>query len=127
MAAPTVHLLSSASFATVAISDAQSATIDESGTVQDYVAADSANVKLTAVDRIAATVSVVCLSYHASPAVGDTGALSLNVTPRAEGKGVTGAPVTVSWPNAVCTGKQGGPVIEGNPSYTLTFRAHAAP
>lgn len=127
MAAPTVHLLTAASFATVAIADAQSATIDESGTVQDYVAAESADVKLTAVDRIAANVSVVCLSYAASPAVGDTGALSLSVKPRAEGKGVTGSAVNIAWTNAVCVGKQAGPVIEGSPTYTLNFRAHAAP
>jgi len=127
MAAPTVHLLASATFNGAAIADAQSATIDESGTVQDYVAAESADVKLTAVDRIAANVSVVCLSYAASPAVGDVGALVLNVKARAEGKGVTGSDVPIQWPNAVCTGKQGGPVIEGSPTYTLTFRAHAAP
>jgi hypothetical protein len=127
MAAPTVHLLSSASFAAVAIPDVQSATIDDGGNVVDFVSADDADVKLTAVDRIGANVVVNCLGYNAAPAVGDAGALSLVLKPRVEGKGVTGSGVTVSYANAVCTGKSSGPVIEGSPTYSISFRAHAAP
>jgi len=127
MAAPAVHLLVSATFATVAIADVQSATIDEGGSAQEYVSADSPNVKLVGVDRIAATVTVVKLGYSASPAVGDAGALALVVKARAEGKGTTGSDVTISFANAVCTSKSAGPVIEGSPTYSLTFRAHAAP
>jgi hypothetical protein len=127
MAAPTVHLLSSATFATAAIPDVQSATIDDGGNVVEYVSADSASVKLIAVDRICATVVVTCLGYNVSPAVGDAGALSLVLKPRAEGKGVQASPTTVAYANAVCTGKSSGPVIEGSPTYSITFRAHAAP
>lgn len=127
MAAPVVHLLSSASFAATAIPDVQSASIDDGGTVSEYVSADDADVKLVAVDRIAATVVVNCLGYNASPAVGAAGALSLVLKPRAEGSGVVASPVTITYPNAVCTGKSSGPVIEGSPTYSLSFRAHAAP
>lgn len=127
MAAPVVHMLSSATFATVAIPDAQSATIDEGGSVAEFISAEDADVKLVGVDRIAATVVVNVLGYNASPAIGATGALTLAVKPRAEGKGVTGSAVNIAFANAVCTGKSSGPVIEGSPSYSITFRAHAAP
>lgn len=127
MAAPVVHMLSSALFATVAIPDAQSATVDEGGSVSEYVSAEDADVKLVAVDRIAASVVVNCLGYNVSPAVGDAGVLTINVKPRAEGKGVTGSAVPITFANAVCTGKSSGPVIEGNPTYNISFRAHAAP
>lgn len=127
MAAPVVHLLSSATFATVAIPDAQSATVDEGGSVAEYVSADDPDVKLVAVDRIAATVTVNCLGYNASPAIGAAGALTLAVKPRAEGKGVGGTAVDISFAHAVCTGKSSGPIIEGSPTYSFTFRAHAAP
>lgn len=127
MAAPVVHLLSSATFDAVDIPDVQSATVDEGGSVVDFVSADSADVKLTAVDRIAANVTVTCLGYNAAPAVGDTGALTINVKARAEGKGITGAAVPITFPNAVCTGKSSGPVIEGSPTFSISFRAHAAP
>lgn len=127
MAAPTVHLLVSATFATVAIPDPQSASIDDGGSVSEYVSADDADVKLVAVDRIAATVVVNCLGYNATPAVGDAGALALVLKARAEGKGTTGSPVNVTYANAVCTGKSSGPVIEGSPTYNISFRAHAAP
>jgi hypothetical protein len=127
MAAPTVHMLSSATFAAAAIPDVQSATVDDGGSVAEFVSADDADVKLVAVDRIAATVVVNVLGYNAAPAVGDAGALTLVVKPRAEGKGVTASPTSISYANAVCTGKSSGPVIEGSPSYSITFRAHAAP
>ena len=127
MAAPTVHLLSSATFATVAVPDVQSATIDDGGSVVDFVSADSPNVKLVAVDRIAANVTVTCLGYNAAPAVGDIGALVLVVKPRAEGKGVVASPVSITYANAVCVGKSSGPTIEGAPTYAISFRAHAAP
>lgn len=127
MAAPTVHMLSSASFDAAALPDVQSATIDDGGNVAEFVSADSPDVKLVAVDRIAATVVVNMLGYVAAPGVGDTGALELVLNPRAEGKGVVASPVTVTYPNAVCTSKSAGPVIEGSPTYNITFRAHAAP
>lgn len=127
MAAPVVHLLSSATFATVAIPDVQSATIDEGGNVVDFVSADDSDVKLTAVDRIAANITVTCLGYNATPAVGAAGALALAVKPRVEGQGVGATPVTISFANAVCTGKSSGPVIEGSPTFSISFRAHAAP
>jgi len=125
MAAPIVHLLSSATFAAVAIADVQSASIDEGGSVQEYIGADSPDVKLIAVDRIAASVSVVSLRHAAAPAIGDVGILTLVLKPRAEGKGVTAPTETITFPVAVCTGRQAGPVIEGGPSYTYSFRAHA--
>ena len=127
MAAPLVHLLSSATFAAAAIPDAQSASIDDGGNVSEYVSADDPDVKLVAVDRIAATVVVNCLGYNVSPAVGAAGVLSLVLKPRAEGKGVQASPLTVTYPNAVCTGKSSGPTVEGSPTYSFTFRAHAAP
>jgi len=127
MAAPTIHLLSSASFAASAISDPISASIEDGGSVQEYVSADSAFIKLVAVDRIGATVTVTSTKFAPTPAVGDTGALALVLTARAEGKGVTGTPVNITYANAVCTGRSSGPVIEGSPSYAFTFRAHAAP
>lgn len=127
MAAPTVHMLSSATFATVAIPDVQSATIDEGGSVAEFISADDADVKLVGVDRIAATVVVNVLGYNASPAIGAAGALALVLKPRAEGSGVVASPLTVSFANAVCISKSAGPVIEGSPSYSITFRAHAAP
>jgi hypothetical protein len=127
MAAPTVHLLSSASFNAVAIPDAISAQLDESGSPQEYVSADSPNVKLVAVDRIAATLVITTLSYGATPAVGDTGAVALAVKPRVEGKGVGGTAVTISYTNGVVVSKGSGPTIEGSPSYTITIRCHAAP
>lgn len=127
MAAPVVHMLVSATFATVAIPDAQSVAGDEGGSVQDFVSADSPNVKLSAVDRIGANFSVNCLGYNAAPAVGDAGALVLVLKARAEGKGTTGSDVTITYANAVCTGKGIGPVIEGSPTYSISFRAHAAP
>ena len=127
MPAPTVHLLSSATFASTAIAGAQSASIDEGGSVQEYATADDPDVQLVAVDRIAATVTVTALTYAAAPAIGATGALAIAIKARAEGKGVTGAATNISFANAVCTGRGSGPVIEGSPSYTYTFRAHAAP
>jgi len=127
MAAPVIHLLSSATFATVAIPDVQSATIDEGGNVVDYVSADSANIKLVAVDRIGGNITVTCLGYNSSPAIGAAGALSLVVKARAEGSGVVATPVTIAFANAVCIGKSSGPVIEGSPTYSISFRAHAAP
>jgi hypothetical protein len=125
MAAPTVHLLSSATFASTAIADAVSASIDEGGSVQEYISADVATVQLTTVEKIGATVTVTSLKYAASPAIGDTGALSVVLKPRVEGKGVSASTVTISFAVAVCTGKSAGPVIEGSPSYAYTFRCHA--
>ncbi len=93
MPAPTVHLLSSATFDDEPILDVISASIDESGSPQEYVSADSANVKLVAVDRIAATVTVTKAGFEADPAIGTAATaevgLHLVLKPRAEGKGVT--------------------------------------
>lgn len=127
MAAPTVHLLETASFGATTFPDAQAASIDEGGSVAEYTTAGATDVKLVGVDRRAATVQVTVLGYYATPEIGDAGALTLTMKARAEGKGTTGAAVTKTWPNAVCTGKGSGPTIEGSPSYSLTFRAHAAP
>jgi len=133
MAAPTVHLLNSATFtppspgSPIVFADAQSASIDEGGQVSEYTSAAATDVQLIAVDRIAATVTLTLLSYLDAPAVGDPGSLSIELKARAEGKGTAGAAVTKTWGKAVCTGKGLGPVIEGTPSYTITFRCHAAP
>lgn len=134
MTAPSVHMLSSAAFNGTALVDPQSATIDESGTPQEYITADKSDVQLVGVDRIAATVSVVCLGYHDSLEVGDVGAaavgppahggLDLVLKPRAEGKGVQASPLNKTWTRAVILSKSGGPVIEGNPTYTITFRCY---
>lgn len=127
MAAPVVHLLSSASHGGNAIAAPISASIEEGGSVQEYVTADDPDVQLVAVDRIAATVTIVALTYSATPAIGATGAMALALKPRVEGKGVSGTAVNISFANAVCTGRSAGPTIEGSPSYSYTFRCHAAP
>lgn len=131
MAAPTIHLLSSATFDDEAIADVISASIDESGSPQEYVSADSPNVKLVAVDRIAATVTVTKAGYEADPAIGtaatsDPG-LRLVIKPRAEGKGVTTPSVNIDYAKAVVISKSSGPTIEGTPTYSITFRCYDTP
>jgi len=141
MAAPTIHMLSSATFngATFTLPDAQSASIDYSGQPQEYVSADSPDVKLVGLDRIAATVSVTTLSWIPDSDLepGDVGApvvgppahdgLELTLKPRAEGRGVTASPEVVAFNRAVFLGKTGGPVIEGSPSYVYNFRCYKTP
>ena len=130
MAAPTVHLLSAAAYgvAPTDIPDVISATTDDGGSPQEYVSADNPDVALVAVDRIASTVSIVGLSYMSALDVGDSvGPLVLTLKPRAEGKGVVSTPETITYEKAIVIGKQGGPVIEGNPTYTVIFRCHKAP
>jgi hypothetical protein len=134
-------MLSAASFngGAFPIPDAQSASIDYSGTPQEYVSADSPDVKLVGLDRRAATVSVTTLSWigdanlepgnvgvsDAGPPV--VGGLQLTLKPRAEGAGVQNLPATVAFDRAVFLGKTGGPVIEGSPSYVYTFRCYKTP
>lgn len=127
MAAPTVHQLISATFATVAIADPISVSEDEGGSVVEFGGADSPNLKLVSVERIGATVTVTKAGYAAAPAIGDAGVLEYVMKARASGKGTTGAPVTRNWAVAICTGKSSGPTIEGTPTYSLTFRCHATP
>jgi hypothetical protein len=100
MSAPVVHLLSSATWGVLALVDAQSATIEKSGSPQEYVQANNPDVALVAVDRIASTVTVNTLGYieDSDIDVGDVGAtpgLVLVLKPRAEGKGTTTPPVTI--------------------------------
>lgn len=129
MSAPIVHLLSSAVWGAFALVDAQSASIEKSGSPQEYVQADNPDVALVAVDRIASTVTVNTLGYiedsdiDVGDVVGVTG-LALTIKPRAEGKGVTAPPVVITYLKAVCISKSAGPVIEGNPTYSVTFRCH---
>jgi hypothetical protein len=120
-------MLSGATFGGTAIADAISASVDEGGSVQDFLSANVPTVQLTAVDRIAATVTITTLKWAAAPAIGATGALVLNLKARAEGKGTTGSdvPSLGDYPVAVCTGRGQGAVIEGSPTYTFTFRCHA--
>jgi hypothetical protein len=50
----------------------------------------------------------------------------MNLKARAEGKGTTGTALAITRAVAVLVSRGGGPVIEGAPSYTETYRTHAA-
>ncbi len=104
------------------ILDAQTATIDESGSVNDNMSAGSTAVELISVDKIKHTVTINCLSPVVGLSVGDyCTALVLTTKSRADGKGTTGSALTKTYAYAVVQGKGSGPVIEGSPSYSITF------
>ncbi len=128
MAAPSVHLLTSAVFGSTTLADPISASVDEGGSVQEYAGADSSDLKLVAVDRIAQTVVVNTQGYNATPAIGDVASgsgLVLHTKVRAEGAGTTGSDVPLTFAKAICIAKSSGPTIEGTPTFSLTFRCHA--
>lgn len=130
MPCPVVHLLESAAFNSDELADAISASVEESGNAAEYVATGTPNLGLVAVDRIAATVTITLLAFPSDVEVGDAATsdpgLRLSLKARAAGKGTTGTAVNIDFAKAVCVGRGGGPVIEGDPTYTLTFRCHAA-
>lgn len=126
MAAPLVHMLvTPCTFKTVAIADPISAQFDEGGNVNEYTNIDSTDVELVGVDRRAQTVVVNTQGYDNVNEIGDAGALVLTMKARAEGKGTTGTAITKTFSKAVVVNKSAGPVIEGTPTYNITFRCHA--
>lgn len=132
----TVDMLTEVDFGGTAIPGIQGATIAHAGSPQEYVNAASADVQLVGIDRIAATI-VANTIQKPDPAVYFVGAVKTKASgppivpglriitkPRAEGKGTTGTAVNEDFDVAVVTGVDSGPVIEGNPTYSITFRCH---
>lgn len=128
-----VDMLTGVEFEGDAIPGIQGATIAHAGSPQEYITASSSDVQLVGIDRIAATVVVNTITKpdHATFFVGAVGVQALTVPglrlitkARAEGKGTTGTAVNEDFNVAVVTSIDEGPVIEGNPTYSITFRCH---
>lgn len=132
----TVDMLTDVKFGGTSIPGLQAATIAKAGSPQEYIAAGSSDVQLVGIDRIAATIVVNTITKPAAAtffvgAVKNKVAgppivpgLSVLTQARAEGKGTTGTVASEDYDVAVVLSIDDGPVIEGNPTYSITFRCH---
>jgi hypothetical protein len=132
----TVDMLTEVKFGADVIPGVQGATSSKSGTPQEYVAASNANIQLVGIDRIGTTVTVTTITKPdatkffvgavknkvAGPPI--VPGLTMSTKPRAEGSGLTGTATDEAHDVAVCLSVDEGPVIEGNPTYSITFRCH---
>lgn len=132
----TVDMLTEVDFGGTAIPGVQGATIAHSGSPQEYITASSSDIQLVGIDRIGTTVVVNTIQKPDST-VFYVGAVKNKVTgppivpglriitkARAEGKGTTGTAANEDHDTAVVLSVDEGPVIEGNPTYSITFRCH---
>ena len=132
----TVDMLTDVKWGGTSIPGIQGATIAKAGSPQEYVAANSSDVQLVGVDRIAETIVANTITKP-DPTVYYVGAvkskvagppivpgLAVKTKARAEGKGTTGTEASEDFDVAVITSLDEGPVIEGNPTYSITFRCH---
>lgn len=129
-----VDMLTDVLFGNVSIPGIQGATTAKAGSPQEYVTASSPDVQLVGIDRIAATVVVNTITKPDPTTffvgaveiagVGPVYGLVIKTKMRAEGKGTTGTEASENFDVAVVQSVDDGPVIEGNPTYTITFRCH---
>lgn len=103
---------------------AQTAQIGQTGSKHSYALAGSSRKEKISVDGIEDAVSIATLSMpNGANAlnVGDFGSLTCELKGRADGEGTEGSAITKTWDYAVVESITAGPVIEGDPSYSINF------
>ncbi len=106
------------------ILNAQSAAIAQGGSKNSYSTAGNSGVQLISMDKREDQVVIntpTCPTGANALNVGDKGALTCVLKALADGIGSTGNALTKTWTYAVVESLSLGPVIEGVPSYNITF------